>query len=517
MSEKTPITRRRFLEVGAAVLAGSAVAGAAAGEPGRASTSGGVMSFDEYRRFDALDLAELVRAREVTPTELLDVALARQRQVEPSINAVSVPLEKRARIQIDAGLAQGPFRGVPFLLKDLGSYLEGTTTTNGSKLYQGRQDGESAEIVRRFLDAGLVVFGKTASPEFGLSPSTESALHGATRNPWNLDYSSGGSSGGSAAAVAAGILPIAHASDGGGSIRIPASCCALFGMKPSRYRTPIGPPARGDSWAGLSCHHAVSRSVRDSAALLDAISGPVGGSSFLAPPPKRRFIQEVGASPGKLRIALVERAFSGAEVDPEVTRAAAEAGKLCESLGHIVEPASPPIDFGAVAQAVSLVIIPANIAMQLADRAAELGRPLQESDVEPTTFGIYQMGKRISAADYERARGVLFRASRVMAEFQHERDVLLSPVLGSPPLPIGILTLDDPEGFGEAATRYVPFTMLFNATGQPSMSVPLHWTKGGLPVGVMFSGRYGDEATLFRLAGQLEAARPWANRFPPLA
>jgi Asp-tRNA(Asn)/Glu-tRNA(Gln) amidotransferase A subunit family amidase len=314
--------------------------------------------------------------------------------------------------------------------------------------------------------------------------------------------------------VAAGVVPLAHASDGGGSIRIPASCCALFGLKPSRHRVPVGPPLAGEGWSGLSCHHAVTRSVRDSAALLDATSAPVPGSSFRAPSRERPFLSEVGASPGPLRIALVRRPFGGGSVDPECTRAVEAAAQLCRELGHHVEEAAPSIDFAEIRDAMGMVIIPVNITSAFDRRAAELGRPMTQADVEATTWWIYQLGKQVSGIQYEEARGVLYRAGIALTEFQREWDVLLSSVLGSPPVKLGVLTLDDPEGFGEAAARFVPFTTLFNVTGQPSMSVPLHWTDDGLPVGVMFSGRYGDEATLFRLAAQLEEARPWADRRP---
>ena len=289
--------------------------------------------------------------------------------------------------------------------------------------------------------------------------------------------------------MAAGVVPVAHASDGGGSIRIPASCCALFGLKPSRHRVPTGPPVRGEAWSGLSCQHAVTRSVRDSAALLDATSAPVPGSSFLAPPPERPFLAEVGASTGSLRIALVRRPFAGGSVDPECVRAVEAAAQLCRELGHHVEEAAPAIDFAQIRDAAGMVIIPANVASVLDGRAAELGRPATQDDVEATTWWIYQLGKRVSGIEYEAARAVLYRAGSALSEFHRDWDMLLSPVLGSPPVKLGVLTLDDPRAFGEAAARFVPFTMLFNITGQPSMSVPLDWTDDGLPVGVMFSGR----------------------------
>lgn len=513
MNEHSGVTRREVLKLGGIALAGTISLGAGRSKSHQA---GGVIRFDEYAKYDGLGLAELVRKGEVTPAELLDVALKRLDAVNPRLNAVVVRFPERARSQIDAGLPQGPFRGVPFLLKDLHAHLKGTVTTNGSRFFRDRVDQEDSELVLRYLQAGLVIFGKGASPELGQTPSTESALHGATHNPWNLDYTAGGSSGGCAAAVAAGIVPFAHASDGGGSIRIPASCCGLFGLKPSRHRVPVGPPTSGDGWAGMSHHHAVTRSVRDSAALLDATCAPVTGSTFLAPPPERPFLAEVGLPPVMLRIALMPRPLEGGEIHPECVRAVQEAAKLCRDLGHQVEEAVPVIDAAELRSATGMAIIPANIARELDQRGRELGRPVTETDVEPVTWAMYQLGKRVSGSDYESARVTMFRAGTAMAEFQRNWDVLLSPVLGSPPVKLGILTLDDFKRFGEAAVRFVPFTMLFNATGQPSMSVPLHWTSDGLPVGVMFSGRYGEDATLLRLAAQIEQARPWAGRRPKL-
>jgi len=513
MNEEKGFTRRDVLKLGGITLAGSMSLGAGRSKSHQA---GGVMSFEEYAKYDGLGLAELVRKGAVTPAELLDVALKRLDAVNPRINAVVVRFPERARSQIEAGLPEGPFRGVPFLLKDLHAPLKGTVTTNGSRFFRGRVDTEDSVLVDRYLQAGLVIFGKGASPEFGLTPSTESVLNGPTHNPWNLAYTAGGSSGGCAAAVAAGIVPWAHGSDGGGSIRIPASCCGLFGLKPSRNRVPVGPPLNGDGWTGLSCHHALTRSVRDSAALLDATCAPVPGSSFLAPPAERPFLSEVGAAPGALRIAFIRHRFGGGDIDPECTRAAESAAQLCRELGHRVEEATPTINFAELSKAMGMVIIPANIARTIDERAAELGRPATENDVEPVTWSIYQMGKQVKGSDYESARATLFRAGYAMAEFQRNWDVLLSSVLGSPPVKLGILTLTDFKSFGDAAQRFVPFTPVYNGTGQPSMSVPLHWTRAGLPVGVMFTGRYGAEATLFRLAAQLEQARPWAGRRPKL-
>lgn len=514
--DSTKVSRRQVLKLGGALAVASGVSSMVTG-CATARPRAGAMSFEEYASYDGLGLADLVRRGQVTPNELLDVALQRLDAVNPRINAVVVRFDDRAREQIRRGLAPGPFRGVPFVLKDIHADLQGTVTTNGCRFFRDRVDDHDSELVRRYLQAGLVIFGKAASPELGLTPSTESALHGATHNPWNLAYTAGGSSGGSAAAVAAGIVPWAHASDGGGSIRIPASCCGVFGFKPSRERIPVGPPIAGEGWAGAVQQHAVTRSVRDSAALLDASAGPVLGSSFNPPPGAGPLLPEVAKSPGKLRIAMARRAFEGAEIDPECVRAIDEAAQLCRQLGHRVEEVMPPLDFNGLSHAMGMVVVPTNVALELDNRAKELGRPVTEADVEPMTWAMYQFGKRITGTDYEAARHVFFRAGTAMADFQRNWDVLLSTTLGSPPLRLGILTLTNVKLWDEAAARFVPFTMVFNCTGQPSMSVPLHWTPDGLPVGVMFSGRYGEDATLFRLAAQLEQAQPWANRRPVLA
>jgi amidase len=360
-----------------------------------------------------------------------------------------------------------------------------------------------------------VIFGKTNSPELGLTLTTESALFGKTRNPWNLQRTSGGSSGGASAAVAAGILPAAHGSDGGGSIRIPASCCGLFGFKPTRGRVPLG-PAQFEGWNGLSQHHALTVSVRDSAALLDATAGAEPGAPFLSPP-ARPFLKEAGAAPGKLRIALVVEPYGGTPLDPECRKAVTEAAKLCESLGHEVEEEKLPIDHAAMREAF-LAIIHVSIARTL-DDAKVLGRAVSEKDVEIVTWVMAQQGRNTSSITYSRAIATMHQVGLQMAKFQERHDVVLSPTLAKPPVPLDVLSLSpkDLAAFGKEIAEFGPYTSLYNVTGQPSMSVPMHWTAttdGGLPVGVMFSARFGDDATLFRLAAQLERAKPWGQRRP---
>ncbi len=473
------------------------------------------MKADEYARLDAIDLAATVSRGEATAAELLECALERQAAVNDSLNCVVIPMQDEARTAITEGLPRGPLHGVPFLLKDLHAHYAGVRTTSGCRLFSDYVPDRDAELTARYRRAGLVIFGKTASPEFGLTTTTESTLFGATRNPWNPEHTAGGSSGGAAAAVAAGIVPAAHASDGGGSIRIPASCCGLFGLKPTRARTPAGPFA-GEGWSGMGCHHAVSRSVRDSAALLDATHGADVGAPYWAPPPERPFLEEVSTPPPPLRIALQRSAWNGSEVDPECIEAVESAAKLCEELGHRVDEKELDVDF-EVLGAAARVIIFANLKASLDERLVALGRELREEDLEPTTHIILKATAGQTAADYAAAVRTIHAVGRSVSAHLQEHDVILSPTMGTPPLPLGALSLSNPD-VGAAMgnlLRTTGFTQLFNASGHPAMSVPLHWSSDGLPVGVQFAGRFGDEATLFRLAGQLEAARPWAERRAP--
>jgi amidase/6-aminohexanoate-cyclic-dimer hydrolase len=470
----------------------------------------------ELDRYDGLGLAELVARKQVTPLELLGAVRERVEAVNPKINAFCQLFFDRAEAQIKQGPNGGPFGGVPFALKDLGQYLTGTVTSAGSRVWKDSVADYDSTLVARYKRAGLVIFGKTNSPELGLTTTTESALYGKTRNPWNLDRTSGGSSGGSAAAVACRILPAAHASDGGGSIRIPASCCGLFGLKPTRGRVPMG-PTQFEGWNGFSCHHVVTISVRDSAALLDATAGAEPGSPFFSPPPPRPFLKEARLAPGKLRIALVTQTPGGTPLDPECKKAAVEAAKLCEGLGHSVEERKWPID-NAMMREAFLNVINVSIARTLADAAKTLGRAVTEKDVEPVTWAMSQQGRRVDAVAYSRAIVTSHQIGLSMARFQEDFDLILNPTLARPPVPLGVLSLspENMQSFTKEITEFGPYTALYNVTGQPSISVPLHWTPDGLPVGVMFSARFGDEATLFRLAAQLEKAKPWAGRKPAI-
>ncbi len=464
---------------------------------------------------DALGLAQLVRKRQVSPSELLDAAIARTEATNPRFNFMAQKHYDFARAEIAKGLPKGPFTGVPWLLKDLAAYIEGLPTEGGSRLNKGERGLFTTELVGRYRRAGLVVFGKTTTPEFGLTGTTESALSGATRNPWNPERIAGGSSGGAAAAVAAGVIPAAHATDGGGSIRIPASCCGLFGLKPSRGRMPMG-PFRTEGWGGLSTPHAITRSVRDSAALMDATHGLEPGSRYGAPSADGSFLSQVGKHPGKLRIAYMPRPLSGSPVDPDCLAAVEAAAKLCESLGHHVEEAAPKLDAAAMGQA-SFVLIASSVAADVLDRAKSLGRELGPDLLEPITLAFIGYGRTTTGMDFARANNTLQGVAVAVAQFMARYDVILSPTLASPPLPIGQIGLSPGVAFeewGRRTARFSPFTQLANFTGQPSMSVPLSQSQDGLPVGVMFTGRYGEEALLYRLAGQLEQASPWFDRRP---
>jgi amidase/6-aminohexanoate-cyclic-dimer hydrolase len=471
------------------------------------------MTFKEYCDYDAVGLADLVRRKEVSPRELLDEAIARTERLDPQLNAVVVRHDDFAYQQIERGLPEGPFAGVPFLLKDL-DLLAGTRTTFGASLFKNFVAKHSGTLTQRFVAAGLTIFGKSASPEFGLMPTTESRLHGPTRNPWNLDHSSGGSSGGAAAAVAARIVPVAHASDGGGSIRIPASACGVFGLKPTRARNPIGPD-RGEGWGGFACGHVVSLSVRDSAAMLDAIHGPEPSSPYYAPPPQRPFADEVGRDPGKLRIAFTDQSTYGEPIDPEIAAAVRDVAAMLAALGHDVEERAPVLPADPAQVIAAIVATNTGLAVRLAEQA--YGRGMTDRDFERLTLASAANAKKDSGIDYVAAQLAAFQISRSLATFFERCDVFLSPTLCLPPLKIGQLDTmaSDLSQVSPLLRRYIPGTSLFNMSGQPAMSVPLAWTGIGLPIGMMFAARFGDEATLFRLAGQLEQQRPWNMRRPP--
>ncbi|WP_426751183.1 amidase [Myxococcus sp. Y35] len=475
------------------------------------------MNLDDYSRFDAVGLAELVRRKEVTPEELLRVAVEAIHRVNPTLNAVIETRDADAREALKQGLPDGPLRGVPFLFKDIGVHAAGVPADFGSRLTQGTVFPYDSALIARYRRAGLVLLGRTNTPEFGNNATTEPVLHGPTRNPWDMGRSPGGSSGGSAAAVAAGVVPVAHGNDGGGSLRIPASLCGIFGLKPTRGRVSLGPNV-GEVICGMGVEHVLSRSVRDSAALLDATHGPEAGDPYFAPPPQRPYLEEVGRAPGRLRIALMTAAPMGGPVSPECVEAARLAARLCEELGHEVTEAAPEHDGHLLHEAITTAWS-ATLASLVAMASHDSGREAGPDSLESSTWAVVRQGQTLTATELQRALGIFNFVSRQVGRFFEQYDVLLSPTVATPPFPLGLLDANAPRTAREWYDHvfgHCPFTALFNVTGQPAMSVPLHWSEGGLPIGVQFAGRYADEGTLFRLASQLEQARPWAQRRPPV-
>ncbi len=467
---------------------------------------------DDFALLDAVAQAGLVKRREVAPIELVDAAIARIDRLNPGLNAVVTTMYDEARRTARSSLPDGPFSGVPFLLKDSLASYAGARMTSGSRLLRGHVAGHDSELVARLRRAGLIVLGKTNCAEFGLLPTTEPRLFGATRNPWDPRRTPGGSSGGSAAAVAAGMVQMAHGSDGGGSIRIPASCCGVFGLKPTRARNPIGPD-QGDVRSRLVVEHALTRTVRDSAALLDATSLTDLADPCCAPMPQRAFLREVDTDPGKLRIAFSEKTL--VPLHRDCVRALHDAATLCRELGHEVTETKPPVDYELAARAFT-TLWTAGCAATIDGISRRSGRNIGAEEVEPVTWALYEMGCGASASDYQLAIAELQVMSRSIAHLLTEYDVWLTPVLTEPPPALG--SFDAPSGDPMAALRrawaFAPITGICNFTGQPAMSVPLYWTAEGMPIGSHFAGRFGDEATLFRLAGQLERCRPWARRRP---
>lgn len=471
----------------------------------------------ELASLDATAQAELVRRREVTPLELLEAAIARVEKVNPAINAVVFRMYDQARAAARAPLPAGPLSGVPFLLKDFLAEYAGVPFTEGTAYLGNYIPAEDSELVRRYKRAGLVFIGKTNTPELAVGPTTEPRLFGPTRNPWDTGRTAGGSSGGAAAAVAAGMVPMAHGNDAGGSIRVPAACCGVFGLKPTRARVPLG-PHYGDLISGLVAEHALTRSVRDSAALLDAVSGPDRGDPYWAPPPARPFAAEVAAAAGKLRIAFSTRTITGAEIHPQCVAAVEDAARLCAHLGHEVVEAMPKIDAERFFLAFTSVLA-AGFTWAIDDWTRRLGRPPTEELFEPFVWAFTGRGRQITAPQYLLAVQDLQRISRTVAHFFADHDVWLTPMLGEPPVPLGTFAYrpgTDPFELRRKMARFTPFSYFANATGQPAMAVPTYWTPEGLPVGNQYIGRFGDEATLFRLASQIEAERPWARRHPPV-
>lgn len=474
-----------------------------------------MIAFHSYRAHDGLGLAQWVRSGEVSGAEVLECAVAAAERLDPAINALSQKLYDHGRQSLGRVDAASPFAFVPFLLKDGPTALKGTRSMQGSRLYARNPPADyDSTLTERFLAAGLVIFGKSTSPELGLSPSTETSLTGATRNPWNLARTPAGSSGGAAAAVSAGILPVAHGSDGGGSIRMPASCCGLFGLKPTRGRTPVGPMA-GEGWGGLSANHVLSRSVRDSAAMLDAISGPAPGDPYCAPEPGQSFLSALERRPRPLRIAVQRSPLSGLPVHRDCLDAIDATAKLLTALGHEVEEATLPGSWDELGAAMWM-IASTNTSLAVRRQAEALGLELSPDLVDSTTWNAVRVSDGVRVEAYPAAINTIHRQGRRMAAFHERYDVILSPTLAKPPPELGPMRSDNPdvEEFTNAVITFMPFTQLFNMTGQPSVSVPMHWNAEGLPIGIMLSAPFGDEATLFSLSAQLEEAQPWFHRVP---
>lgn len=466
---------------------------------------------EELHWLDATAQADLVRRGEVKATELVDGALARIDALNPKLNAVVTPIDP-------VPPHDGPFAGVPFLVKDLAIEIAGTRFCEGSRFLRDNVSTHDQELAIRYRRAGLVVLGKTNTCEFGMMPAAEPVLFGPTHNPWKLGHSTNGSSGGSAAAVASGMVPMAHGNDMGGSIRYPASWCGLFGLKPTRARVPLG-PEYGEFPGGLAAEHALTRSVRDSAALLDAVAGPELGDPYFAPPQQRPFAQEVRTDPGRLRIAFTTAPRGGQTVHADYARAARDAIKLLDELGHEVTEAKPDIfddDYDRAFGGAFLAGIPWILGYWI----RKLGREPEPDEIEPRTRELFDLGKSIPTVEYLLAMEHVHRIGRRVAEFFERFDAWMTPTLGGPPVPLGVLngSQDDPlAGNAHMATFLMFDGELANLTGNPAMSVPLFADSEGLPIGMHFMGRFGDEATLFRLAGQLEQARPWAGRRPAIA
>ncbi|WP_040808401.1 amidase [Nocardia concava] len=471
---------------------------------------------DPLAALDATAQAALVRSGEVRPEELVRAAIDRIERLNPTLNAVVDTCYEQALAA--AAAAGGPFAGVPYLLKDLVVEMAGSPLTEGSRYLRGHVSSLDSALVTRLRAAGLAIVGRSNAPEFGMTPTVESELHGPCRNPWDITRSTSGSSGGSAAAVAAGLVPMAHGNDLGGSLRYPASACGVFGFKPTRARVSLA-PLYGDVINGLAVEHAITRSVRDSAALLDATAGAEPGDPYLAPAPARPFAEEVHIDPGRLRIAYTARTADGTPGHPDCVAALNDAVALLVSLGHeVVEADLPGLD-DQVGAAIG-TMYQAAVAWIVAHWTRRLGRAPANGELEPLTGAFWQGGQAVSAAQYLLAMEDLQRFARRVAAFLGPYDAWLTPTLSTPPLPLGEITStpEDPMRALQNGGRTVGYPgVVANITGNPAMSVPLWWNSDGLPIGVHFLGRYADEATLFRLAAQLESARPWSTRVPPVS
>ena len=471
---------------------------------------------DELFECDAVDLAGHIESGAVSPEEILGASIARAERINPKIDAI-VHFGKERAGQLAAETPKGaPFRGVPTLIKDLGIETADFPSSLGSRLFRDTVYDYESAIYRRIREAGFVPYARTTSPELGIGPVSEAGVYGKpTRNPWNTDHTSGGSSGGSGAAVAAGIVPLAHGSDGGGSVRIPASCCGLVGLKPTRARLPDG-PAAGEGWAGMSIDGFLTRSVRDTAMALDLCHGADPGAPYHAPPLKRGFAKSMAKPPGKLRIAVMETDFTGNAVDPECLAAVTEASRILSSLGHDARPWKSTVGDRVTGMMLAWTGIVAAGTM-LSVRAKVDIETLEPDMVDGVTYGAVQMGREVGGADYLKAVNTIHAFGRAMAAVFEDFDVLVSPTLAEPPARIGRFKpvntdFMDYRNGPQGVFRYSPYTAVFNASGQPAISLPLHWGRGELPVGVQFAAAFGEDELLVSLAAQVEAAAPWRGR-----
>ncbi len=473
------------------------------------------MKKSEYMEYDGLGLADLVREGEVSPRELVDCAQGLIEERNPAINAVLEVFP-----DIDEILASAPseaiFSGVPFLIKDLVIQAKGRASTMGSRLLEGYVAPADTDLMTRFRAAGLVTLGRTATPEMGYNIATETVLTGDTRNPWDTSRSPGGSSGGSAAAVAAGIVPLAHANDGGGSIRVPAACCGLVGLKPTRGRVPIGPGA-AEGLGGFGIELGVSRTVRDTAALLDAVQGPGIGDPYVIAQPESSYLSCLKQAPRSLRIAVATQPWSGVPVDPEISAAVNRVAQLCESMGYAVEEARPELNADAFAQA-NTDLWSAHISHWVVDICAATGRSADRTTLEQSTFAVHEHGLSLSAVDLLHAQDYFNLVSREFGQFFERYDLLISPTTAQLPWPIGQQASDGGDFSARSWTDHVftpaPFTAVFNCTGQPAISLPLARSDGGLPIGIQFAAPCGREDLLLSLAAVFEQAMPWPKLAP---
>jgi amidase len=475
------------------------------------------MAFTEYDDYDGLGLAHLVRRGEVSPAELLEEAIARVERHNPKLNAVVYKAYDEARRTAKGKLPDGPFKGVPFLIKDISMAVAGWPMTNGSAYLRNYVSPDDAELTKRYRASGVVLMGKTNTPEFGIPGTTEGRHLGICRNPWNTNHSSGGSSGGAAAAVASGMVPMAHGSDGLGSIRIPSAQCGLVGMKPTQYRNPGGPDDRGRAH-GFVVDHVLTRTVRDSAAMLDATGYPEFDAPYAPVPKARRYVDEIATPPGRLRIGLYTEVPKGIAPHPDVQKVFDDTAKLLEALGHsLIVKKDLPIDWRRLYRAQGAVS-GGMLAATIDELKETLGREPAEDDMEPLAWASYRGSQKLTGAMVGKGLQDLRLISRQILSLWREFDVLLSPVTLAPAPEIGLLdpVNVEPREFNRRQAKVFGYTPPYNMTGQPSLSLPMGMSSGGIPIGMMFTARIADEATLFRLAAQLEQARPWTQRKPPV-